>query len=198
MRKIWLALALLPLLPSAVCAQTAYVTDILRLNVYATPDFSGSPTRTLMSGDAFEVLLRERLATQIQLSDGSTGYVRSAYIVDEKPARLIVAETQAEVDRLTAELADLRSAFEDPAAEISALNQRITTLSADVDARAERVSELESELQSMSRAAERYSNSVPLTWSLGALLVALVGGFLGGLKYIDNQIRKRHGGIRVL
>ena len=50
----------------------------------------------------------------------------------------------------------------------------------------------------MSRAAERYSNSVPLNWSLGALLVALVAGFLGGLKYVDNQIRKRHGGIRVL
>jgi SH3 domain protein len=195
MRKIWLALVLLP---SALNAQTAYVTDILRLNVYATPDFSGSPVRTLVSGDGFEVLVRDRLATQIRLADGAQGYVRSAYIVDEKPARLIVAETQAEVDRLTAELADLRSAFEDPAAEISALNQRITMLTADVDSRGERVAELEAEIASMSRAAERYSNSVPLTWSLGALLVALVGGFLGGLKYVDNQIRKRHGGIRVL
>lgn len=194
MRRIWLALVLLP---SALFAQTAYVTDILRLNVYATPDFSGSPTRTLMSGDAFEVLLRERLATQIQLADGTTGYVRSAYIVDEKPARLIVAETQAEVDRLTAELARLEAAFEDPAAEISALNQRIATLGADVEARDSRVAELEDEVAGLSRASERYANSVPLSWSLGALLVALVGGFLGGLKYVDNQIRKRHGGIRV-
>ncbi len=195
MRKIWLALVLLP---SALFAETAYVTDVLRLNVYAAPDFSGSPTRTLVSGDAFEVLLRERLATQIQLADGSTGYVRSAYIVDEKPARLIVAETQAEVDRLTAELADLRAAFEDPAAEISALNQRITTLGAEVETRDGRVTELEDEVASLSRASERYANSVPLTWSLGALLVALVGGFLGGLRYVDHQIRKRHGGIRVL
>ena len=117
-----------------------------------------------MSGDGFEVLVRDRLATQIQLADGAQGYVRSAYIVTDKPARLIVAETQAEVDRLTVELADLRDAFQDPAAEISALNQRITTLTADVDTRSTRVAELEAELASMSRVAERYSNSVPLNW----------------------------------
>jgi SH3 domain protein len=195
MRKIWLAALLIP---GLVVAETAYVTDTLRLNVYATPDFNGNPVRTLVSGDGFEVLVRDRLATQIQLADGTQGYVRSAYIVTDKPARLIVAETQAEVDRLTVELADLRDAFQDPAAEISALNQRITTLTADVDTRSTRVANLEAELASMSRAAERYSNSVPLNWSLGALLVALVAGFLGGLKYVDNQIRKRHGGIRVL
>ncbi len=196
MRNTWLAVLLLP---TALNAQTtAYVTDVLRLNVYATPDFSGNPTRTLMSGDAFEVLLRERLATQIQLPDGSTGYVRSAYIVDEKPARLIVAETQAEVDRLTAELAATRAAFEDPAAEIDGLNVQITQLTADLAASTEKTNELEASVERLQTSAERYSNSVPLTWSLGALLVALIGGFIGGLKYVDHQIRKRHGGIRIL
>lgn len=194
MQKFWLA----ALLPAVVQAETGYVTDELRLNVYATPEFSGSPVRTLSSGDAFEVLVRERLATEVELADGARGYVRTAYIVDEKPARLIVAETRAEVERLTDELSELRAAFEDPAAEISALNQRITTLEAEVDSRDVRVSELESEAKSLRRAAERYANSVPLTWSLGALLVALIAGFLGGLKYVDNRIRKRHGGIRVL
>lgn len=194
MRKFWLV----ALLPAVVQAETGYVTDELRLNVYATPDFSGSPVRTLSSGDAFEVLVRERLATQVELADGARGYVRTAYIVDEKPARLIVAETRAEVERLTEELTDLRAAFEDPAAEISALNQRIATLESEVESRDERVNELESEATSLRRATERYANSVPLTWSLGALLVALIGGFLGGLKYVDHRIRKRHGGIRVL
>ena len=195
MRKIWLGLVLLP---SALFAETAYVTDVLRLNVYASPDFSGNPVRTLMSGDAFEVTLRERLATQIQLPDGMTGYVRSAYIVDEKPARLIVAETQAEVERLTVELSELRAAFEDPAAEIDSLNQRVAELTRDVAARDESIESLESDVSRLRSSNERYSNSVPLTWSLGALLVALIAGFLGGLRYVDHQIRKRHGGIRVL
>lgn len=195
MRKFWLVALLLP---AVVQAETAYVTDVLRLNVYATPDFSGNPLQTLLSGDAFEVLVRDRLATQVELADGTRGYVRTAYIVDEKPARRIVAETQAEADRLAAELAELRAAFEDPAAEISALNQRITTLEGELEARADRVSELESETASLRRATERYANSVPLTWSLGALLVALLAGLLGGIKYVDHRIRKRHGGIRVL
>lgn len=195
MRKIWLALVLLP---STLFAETAYVTDILRLNVYAAPDFSGNPIRTLMSGDAFEVLLRERLATQIQLSDGTTGYVRSAYIVDEKPARLIVAETQAVVDRLTGELAETKAAFEDPAAEIDSLKLRISELTRELATSVETADELETTVSRLQASAERYANSVPLTWSLGALVVALVGGFIGGLKYVDHQIRKRHGGIRVL
>ena len=195
MRRIWLVAALVPALAHA---EAGYVTDVLRLNVYATPDFSGSPVRTLISGDGFEVLVRDRLATQIQLDDGSQGYVRSAYIVAEKPARLVVAETQAEVDRLTSELAELRAAFEDPAAEISALNQRILSLSAEIETRSERIDELESEVETLRRASERYANSVPLSWSLGALLAAIVAGFLGGMRYVDRQIRKRHGGIRVL
>ena len=30
-----------------------------------------------------------------------------------------------------------------------------------------------------------------------AALVALVAGLLGGIKYVDHRIRKRHGGIRI-
>lgn len=195
MLRIWIAILSLPALAAA---ETAYVTDVLRLNIYSSPDFSGSAVRTLVSGDAFEVLVRERLATQVELPDGTRGYVRSAYIVAEKPARLIVAETQAELDRLNAELAQTRAAFADPAAEIDALNQRISGLNEELSTRQGANAELAGRVERLENAADRYSNSVPLSWSLGALLVALVGGFLGGVKYVDHQIRRRHGGIRVL
>ena len=74
MRKFWLVALLLP---AVVQAETAYVTDVLRLNVYATADFSGNPLRTLLSGDAFEVLVRDRLATQVELADGTQWVVPS-------------------------------------------------------------------------------------------------------------------------
>ena len=195
MQRIWLCFLLLP---AGVAAETAYVTDVLRLNVYGTPDFSGSVVRTLVSGDGFEVLVRDRLATQVRLTDGTEGYVRTAYIVDEKPARLIVAETQAEVDRLTSELRQAEEIFAEPAAEISALQARIAALEGDLESRSAETDSLEREVAGLKASAERYANSVPLSWSLGALLVALVGGFLGGLRYVDHQIRKRHGGIRVM
>ena len=195
MPGIWI---LTLLLPALAVAETAYVTDMLRLNVYASPDFSGSTVRTLVSGDAFEVLRRERLATAIELPDGTRGYVRSAYLVEEKPARLLVAETRAEVDRLNAELAKIRAAFADPAAEIDTLKQRIAGLNEALAARQAVNAKLSSQVEQLENAMQRYSRSVPLNWSLAALLVALVGGFLGGLKYVDRQIRRRHGGIRVL
>lgn len=194
MPGIWL-LALL--LPALAVAETAYVTDLLRLNVYSSPDFSGSTVRALVSGDAFEVLRRERLATAIELPDGTRGYVRSAYLVKEKPARLIVAETRAEIDRLSAELAEVRAAFADPAAEIDTLKQRIAGLDEALAARQAVNAKLNGQIERLENAVRRYHRSVPLNWSLAALLVALAGGFLGGLKYVDRQIRRRHGGIRV-
>ena len=185
------------LLPALAAAETAYVTDLLRLNVYSSPDFSGRTVRTLVSGDAFEVLRRERLATAIELPDGTRGYVRSAYLVEEKPARLIVAETRAEIDRLNAELAEIRGAFADPAAEIDTLKQRIAGLNEALTARQAVNAKLNGQIGQLENAVQRYNRSVPLNWSLAALLVALVSGFLGGLKYVDRQIRRRHGGIRV-
>ena len=58
-------IVLLAFAPLSALAETAYVTDNLRLNVYATADFSGSAIRTLQSGDAFEVLSRGQLAANI-------------------------------------------------------------------------------------------------------------------------------------
>ncbi|MEJ2370979.1 MAG: DUF933 domain-containing protein [Gemmatimonadales bacterium] len=57
-----------------------------------------------------EILIRDRNYANVRLPDGTEGWVKSAYLVDEKPARLIVAETMAERDRLAAELKAAREA----------------------------------------------------------------------------------------
>ena len=52
----------------------------------------------------------------VRLEDGTEGYVKAAYVVYEPPAKLIVNETQAEVERLSSELAEAKAAFAEPAA----------------------------------------------------------------------------------
>ena len=92
MRLILGVLTLLPLLASA---QTAYVTDNLRLSMWENADLSGNRVETLISGQEFEVLSRNAQRALIVLPYGWQGFVSAGYLVTEKPARLIVAETMA-------------------------------------------------------------------------------------------------------
>jgi len=190
------ALTLLPLLAAA---ETAYVTDNLRLNMYQNPELSGARVDTLVSGQAFEVLSRnaQTQTALVELEDGSQGYVSAAYMVTEKPARLIVAETLAENDRLTQELVDMRQSFAEPAALVESLQQESADLQATIDSNAVRMVELDEENQAHINRAARYQYSLPYSWVSGALIVCLIAGFLFGLWWVDRESRKRHGGIRI-
>ncbi len=190
-------IVLLAFMPLSALAETAYVTDNLRLNVYATADFSGSAIRTLQSGDAFEVLSRGQLAANVELEDGMTGYVRAAYIVYDPPARLIVSQTQAANDELNRQLEELRESFAEPAAAIESLEQQTADLTSQLSDANERASTLEEQNSRLERRAENYQYSLPYTWVAGAILVCLIAGFRFGLWWVDRQNRKRHGGIRV-
>lgn len=192
-----LFIGVLTLLPLLAAAETAYVTDNLRLNMYENADLSGARVDTLVSGQGFEILSRNAQTAYVELANGKQGYVSAAYMVTEKPARLIVAETQAENDRLMQSLEQLRQSYAEPAGLIDSLQQETAHLRSTVDANAERMAELEDENKSYSSRSSRHQYSLPYTWVGGAIVICLVAGFLSGLWWVDSQSRKRHGGIRV-
>ena len=194
MRLILGVLALLPLIASA---ETGYVTDNLRLGLYEAEDTSGRPFRTLESGQAMEILLRATNTANVRLPDGTTGWVKSAYMVTDKPAKLIVAETMAERDALSAELEETRAAFAEPAAAIERLENDVTTLSERLAVAEEREDQLTAENASIQSLRERYEGSLPISWVGVAIIVCLVAGFLLGLWWTDKRMRARHGGIRI-
>ena len=192
-----LFIGVLTLLPLLAAAETAYVTDNLRLNMYQNADLSGTRIDTLVSGQAFEVLSRNAQTALVELPDGKQGYVSAAYMVFDKPARLIVAETQAENERLNSELDEMRQSFAEPAALVERLRQESADLQSTIDANAARMAELEEKNQSHVNQSARYRYSLPYTWVGGAIIIFLLGGFLLGLWWVDRQSRKRHGGIRI-
>lgn len=190
-------LFVLTLLPLATAAETAYVTDTLQLGLHQAQDTSDRPFRNLDSGQEMEVLSRTTYYANVQLPDGTRGYVKAAFLVDAKPAKLIVAETQAEADRLKQELEQLRQSFAAPAATIDALRQETADLRARLDASEAAAAELGDENSSLRNRQAQYKNSLPLQWVGGAVLACLIGGFLLGLWWVDRSSRKRHGGIRI-
>lgn len=194
MRLIIGVLAFLPLLAAA---ETGYVTDTLTLGLHRAADTSDRPFRNLQSGQEFEILSRDRFYANVQLPDGTTGWVKTAYIVSDKPAKLIVAETAAERDRLAAELAEVRAAFAEPEAAMNALRTESAELRAQLEKSSARVAELEEQNEDYKSRLAQFDNVVPLSWVAGAILICLIGGILLGLWWVDRQSRKRHGGIRI-
>jgi SH3 domain protein len=194
MRYAFLIVMMLPVL---AVAETAYVTDNLRLGLHEAADTSDRAFRTLQSGQEVEIVSRDQFYAAVRLPDGTAGNVKVGYLVFDKPAKLIVAETQAEVDRLSAELTSLKAAFAAPAETISSLESQLEQSNASVEENTVRVADLTEELIDLRSRQDRYKFSLPLTWVGGAMFVCLLAGFLGGLWWIDQRSRKRHGGVRI-
>ncbi len=195
--RILFAALLFAAMPLDAVAQTAYVTDILRLGMHRAEDTSDRAFRTLQSGQEMEILARDRNYAQVRLPDGTLGYVKVAYLVSEKPAKLIVAETQAANTELEQKLAELNAAFSQPATTIAALELEISENRSKLEESTSQIGQLLYDNDDLKRKQSRYKYSLPVTWVGGALLVCILAGFLGGLWWTDNRSRKRHGGIRI-
>lgn len=194
MRLVFIVMVLAPLI---VAAETGYVTDKLILGLHQAEDTSDRAFRSLESGQAVEILSRDRNYAHVQLPDGAQGYVKAAYLVYEKPAKLIVAEAQAEAARLASELEEIRQAFSGPAATIEALQQKSADLQTQLDDRTAQLAEIGTQNDDLRSRQQDYRYSLPLSWVAGAIGACLIAGFLCGLWWVDQRSRKRHGGIRI-
>ena len=192
-----LLIGVLALIPLVATAETVYITDNLRLGLHQAADTSDRAFRMLESGQQLEIISRDRNYANVQLPDGTSGYVKAAYLVDEKPAKLIVAETAAERDALAAELDETRRAFAGPAATIQGLKDEAASLYEKLAAAESDIETLTAENASIQGLKERYKGSLPLNWVGAAIGVCLIGGFLAGLWWVDHSSRKRHGGVRI-
>ncbi len=197
MRKVFLMLVLLLQAPVQAQGDTAYVTDSLRLGIHRSPDTSDRPFRTLESGQAMEIISRNRNYANVRLPDGVEGYVKAGYLVFEKPAKLVVAETEAEKAILQKELEDRKAMLAAPAATITSLEQQLAECRAAAETRAAQVSELSAQVDEFRGRQDQFRYSLPMTWVGGAMFLCLLAGFLAGLWWVDRASRKRHGGIRI-
>ena len=191
------ALLLLIMLPFGAMAETAYITDNLRLGLHQAADTSDRAFRTLESGQELEIISRNRNYANVSLPDGVQGYVKAAYLVFEKPAKLIVAETQSANEKLQQELENTKAAFAAPAVTIDALERQLAEKITALDNSTARVAELTEDNEDYQDRYGQYKYSLPFKWVGGAMFVCVLGGFLLGLWWIDFRSRKRHGGIRI-
>lgn len=160
-------------------AATAYVTDELVLGVYAAHDTQGVRLATLHSGATVEALAVNGDATQVRLADGTTGWVKSAYLTTSEPATVRLKLLQDELDR-----------------------SRATTPGLAEPAERSEVARLTRELQNRGGAAAppvAVEHGPPWRWlaALAALAAALGCGFWLGYATLARRIKYKFGGIKV-
>lgn len=149
---------------SAALAQTHYVTDRVLVGLYEGKSKDSPLIKVMPTGTPLEILNREDEFVEVRGPDGLTGWVEASYVVDRKPAQLVVLEladkqkvTTVELDAareqltaMEAKLAELeqaatKAAEPDPqAAKLSATNKRLTQQLATAEGKlAEQSAELE-------------------------------------------------------
>lgn len=195
---VLLAAAIILTSPTSVRAQeVVYVTDLLRLGMHRARDTSDTPFRNLVSGTELTILERVPNYARVRTPDGEEGWVRSAFLVTEKPARLRVAELTAALEEARAELAVARSARLDVEKSTGRMNEELSRKIAAAEAIQQEFTRLQNDNEAMAVLVERYRGALPLPWVAGALVVVFAGGLLTGIWWVDRSIRRRFGGHRI-
>lgn len=196
--KRFVALGLLALAAGVAGAQeTLYITDILQLGLHRAQDTSDSPFQNLVSGTEVSVLERLPNFARVRTPDGDEGWVKSAFLVSQKPAQLRVAEVESRSAEL--ELALAQAIAERDAAGIDA-SELVATAELELaatQASRDMLGRLQLEAAAYEERMELYRGAIPWPWVAGAFLVALAAGFVAGWWWLDVSIRRRHGGFRV-
>ncbi len=184
-------------LGNPVNAETAYVTDMLQLELYETMQMTGRPLKRLRSGDSMEILQREGRLARVRLEGGDTGWVKSLYLVDKEPARTRVNKLEKETETAGETIAALEKKLAARDAELESLKaSQEGSLNTEQAIQAE-LETLRIENDDMQSRLNSYVGNVPLSWLFISLIAALICGFISGWYFIDRRSRARHGGYRV-
>ena len=199
----WLIALSLTLLTARVTATTAYVSDELVLGVYSEQNSQGQRLATLHSGAGVETLGVNGDFTQVRLNDGTTGWVKSAYLTTQEPAVVRIKQLQDELDRsraTTPALAEAaaRSEVEQLKRELAAKQSELVAANAALSPAAGSGAADAGATRAAVGGAAGVAAAPGHVWiDVAAVLVALSGGFWLGYATLARRIKHKYGGLKV-
>lgn len=190
---------LLLILAWPAVAEQRYVTDRLHLGVYENEQASGKRLKTLTSGAQVEILEKNRLYARVRAADGTTGWVKAAFLVEDPPAILRVASMEKQLEALRREAGD-PAAMADRIRSLETDNRLLSETLQAVHAELERreTSAPTEGMPSMTTRGDAYQR--PALVLTGGLLAgaALAGiGYAFGRRSAEDRIRSRLSGYRL-
>lgn len=168
-------------------AATAYVSDELVLGVYSDPN-QESRLATLHSGASVETLKIQGEFTQVTLSNGVLGWVKTSYLTNRIPASARIKDLEDELAKSRATTPALAAAAEH--SELERLRQEVAV----------------QQKQSLTRISPQSANQPPANVSVGpshlasTMVFSLLGlgvGFALGYGTLARRIKQQFGGIKI-
>lgn len=198
---------------SSFAQEFAYVTDSLQLRVYSNASADSDVLQTIDSGDSVEVFATQGGFSQVTTYDGTVGWVKSAFLVEEPPAKLLYYSVSEKNKELETEIDTLKNGVQDIATVID--NESETNKISELQTALAKEQEINQKLQKQiansgstqtikvantsshaqvggSKIRLYYENKI---WILiGLPLGLIIAGFLLGIKLSSWRMKKRlHG-----
>jgi hypothetical protein len=210
--------------PASAGEPPLYVIEQLVVAVSSAPDGTGSRVGTLKSGDQVELLERQGDEAQIQLPNGTSGWVKASYLSSELPLQRRLQDRTAEVEKLQQDVSRLESQL-----AARAVSARGSTGAASTPTAASTVAApsgaagtppappsgstampAEGPPQTPSAGKAPLGGDPPpymgpadptaeppWVWILTCSAGALAIGFVAGWRMLDRRIRRKYGGLRI-
>lgn len=131
------ALILSVLAVNAMAKETLYVTDTLKITVRSGPSTGNRVIATLSSGDTVTMLEKKKDGWgKVSLPDGKTGWLLHRYLIDKRPAVLVLRDMkpdkgQEELLALREESRDLKKYLAEATSEANTAKARYQQLKRD-------------------------------------------------------------------
>lgn len=180
---------------SSAYAETVYVAERMRIGLRAETIDTSPVVKTIESDTALEVLQRVDRFAQVRDPQGATGWIETRYLSAEAPARLQLATLQEELTKARAQLTDAQAQLKKSQVSVSEQTAKLKELEKATP---------EKTVTSIAAPAAVPPAAVKPTPSAGyrfsflwlAFSFAMLGmGFVGGILWLRESIRRRSGGM---
>ncbi len=219
MKKYFYISVLLTFCTQLLWAQEfAYVTDSLQLRVYSKPSAESEVLQTIDSGDSVEVFAIQDGFSRVSTYDGTEGWVKSAFLVDEPPDKLLYFSVSEKNKELEAEIEALKNSVQDNATIIDIDNEAETNKISELQIALAKEQEINQKLQEQiadigntqtikvttaSSPAQSGESELALNYEnkkwvlIGLPLALIIAGLLLGVKISSWRMKKRLHGFRL-
>ncbi len=186
MRYLLLLVAVFWLVPGLVSAETAYVTDNLRIGVRPLPDNNAAPISVVISGMKLEVLKYSDDYVKIRNAEGIEGWVKEIHITKDIPIRI-------QLDQITTLYQQVKKETDEKSALLKSTEEHKNKLAEEVLDLKQSNEELMTKLQ-----VTGHDKGSSFVWLWLVLLLLAVGGgsFYAGMIWHRQFVMKKLGGLR--
>jgi len=214
MKNCFGSFLLLIILNSSLWAQDfAYVTDALQLRVYSRPSGDSEVLQIIDSGDSVEVFVTQDGISKVTTYDGTEGWEKSAFLVEEPPDKLLYYSVSEKNKELELEIESLKNGIRSNSEITSAdseeqIKNLETALQHQQQTNQALLKQLEENSATNLEQTTKVSNQSVVDkqvmqipdnkklWLLGFAAVLLLAGILLGMKLSSWRMKKRLHGFR--